>query len=72
MVRACKHSGEGSTDQSREEWAWGGIYDVLLKRDPKQIWKKMLRIVYFGYRYKDVYNIIIFFSVRLKHFTIKH
>lgn len=64
MVKAYEHSGKVSPDQSREEWlvcvcVWG-IYYVLLKKDPKQKWKNV-KIVYFGYRYKGVYNIVSYF-----------
>lgn len=70
IYKEYKHSGERSTGESREKWAWGGNYYVLLKKAPKQIWKNV-NTFYFGYGYKGVHNVIIL-SVRLKYFTIKH
>ena len=32
MYKEYKHSGERSTGESREKWAWGGNYYVLLKK----------------------------------------
>lgn len=46
MVKEYKHSGEGSTGQSREEQAWGGIYYVLLKIDPKLTWKDVKNLLF--------------------------
>lgn len=70
MVKEYEHTGkERSTDWSREEWVWGDVYYVLLKKDPKQIWKNVKNLD-FVYTYKGV--TVIISSVCSKYFIIKH
>lgn len=76
-LKACKmttyigverviHGKSMQTFRGRIHWSeqWEGLGRYLLcfvKKGSKANMEKMLRIVYFGYRYKGAYNIIIFF-----------